>query len=658
MRIDEFYDLGLNEEELADLEQSLQILDKAVQQEEDLPLPESLRGEALLHLLDGVGQDPLEEELQPKSVKPAGKLIFGVFPQKYVAAAAMLAMAVMVGVAYNRLPRTAEISASDSGSSEAVGQAAENSAALTDALPDSTNGESGYASVLYQINDHYNRADKPVYDQDAVMQEEPPAEKNQSKRNPQTSADQDQALPEETEQDSGNALRKEPEASNEAVMQTAPENTAQDPAVPESTEEQPTADSLPPEQPENSLMTAQEDSSAAQGNASQDPQADSLPANDVLMAENEAEASESATTQFRTAAAANRLSAETAEGLTYTLVPNQENRCEAVLEVSTGETAEPVEVAISTEEPMAYSRVLYDDGSLIVVGNLLEYPDEYLGMTRTVYEEVGVEGEKPEEDLRNSFVEMTRVTVYAVSEQDPADLSVSHSYYQAGWCRDAAVTESGILYTVTNKSIYGVNGVTEYLTEVIPVVGSSGELHYMDSSRIYVDDCSTELDSYVVITGLSLRDPQAELDAVAYLGDRMPVARIAGDGVYLGRSITGAEKQVSRMIRFDGQDLTSVTESQDISGLLIPGSFLSLPDTGCAVLTGEPTEYTGGGISASTVLVLDRSLGMAAAAEVPVSPEEIRSVEVGERIMLIHTADRIYQVDFSQSSSPEVSVRV
>ena len=66
---------------------------------------------------------------------------------------------------------------------------------------------------------------------------------------------------------------------------------------------------------------------------------------------------------------------------------------------------------------------------------------------------------------------MTQVTVYSVSEENPADLSLSRDYYQAGWCRDAAVTESGTLYTVTNKSIYGVNGVTEYLTEVIPVVG-------------------------------------------------------------------------------------------------------------------------------------------------------------------------------------------
>ena len=109
---------------------------------------------------------------------------------------------------------------------------------------------------------------------------------------------------------------------------------------------------------------------------------------------------------------------------------------------------------------MAYSRVLYDDGNLIVVGNLLEYPEEYLQMTRTVYEEVGIEGKEVTSDLRNSFTEMTQVTVYSVSEENPADLSLSRDYYQAGWCRDAAVTESGTLYTVTNKSIYGVNGVT------------------------------------------------------------------------------------------------------------------------------------------------------------------------------------------------------
>ena len=49
-------------------------------------------------------------------------------------------------------------------------------------------------------------------------------------------------------------------------------------------------------------------------------------------------------------------------------------------------SAEPALVEITSEEPVAYSRVLYDDGNLIVVGNLLEYPEEYLQMTRTVYE--------------------------------------------------------------------------------------------------------------------------------------------------------------------------------------------------------------------------------------------------------------------------------
>ena len=52
MRIEDFHDLGLNEEELAELEQSLQLIGQAVQQEEEIPLPDSLRGEALLPLPD------------------------------------------------------------------------------------------------------------------------------------------------------------------------------------------------------------------------------------------------------------------------------------------------------------------------------------------------------------------------------------------------------------------------------------------------------------------------------------------------------------------------------------------------------------------------------------------------------------------------------
>ena len=44
--------------------------------------------------------------------------------------------------------------------------------------------------------------------------------------------------------------------------------------------------------------------------------------------------------------------------------------------------------------------------------------------------------------------------------------------------------------------------------------------------------------------------------------------------------------------------------------------------------------------------------------QVPVSPKEITSVEVLSQTMLIHTAEKTYQVDFTAPLSPEVSVRV
>ena len=151
MRIEDFHDLGLNEEELAELEQSLQLIGQAVQQEEEIPLPDSLRGEALLHLLDGVEQDAPDEEPVQEKTKPAGRLIFGVFPQKYLAAAAMLALAVMVGVAYNRLPRTAEIGTNEIGSSMASQEApadsgsSEEAVSPADSAPSDAQGETGYA---------------------------------------------------------------------------------------------------------------------------------------------------------------------------------------------------------------------------------------------------------------------------------------------------------------------------------------------------------------------------------------------------------------------------------------------------------------------------------------------------------------------------------
>ena len=68
MRIEDFHDLGLNEEELAELEQSLQLIGQAIQQEEEIPLPDSLRGEALLHLLDGVEIRAVFQQMGGKGV--------------------------------------------------------------------------------------------------------------------------------------------------------------------------------------------------------------------------------------------------------------------------------------------------------------------------------------------------------------------------------------------------------------------------------------------------------------------------------------------------------------------------------------------------------------------------------------------------------------
>ena len=405
MRIEDFHDLGLNEEELAELEQSLQLIGQAVQQEEEIPLPDSLRGEALLHLLDGVEQDAPDEEPVQEKTKPAGRLIFGVFPQKYLAAAAMLALAVMVGVAYNRLPRTAEIGTNEIGSSMASQEApadsgsSEEAASPADSAPSDAQGETGYASVLNQINDRYNREDKPVDYRGPVSEQEPQAEESQQKDNPQSG--EYRTEPEESE-----AAAEEPK--KDSSMLKAPGNTADQAVQPEadsvdssSADAGAAAQEAPPANESNSLMTAQ---GSVQADAANGIAADEAepPAEEPETAEDTEEAP--STTQFRVASMENRLSVEADTGYTYTLVPDEQDQCQAVLKVTSESTsAEPALVEITSEEPVAYSRVLYDDGNLIVVGNLLEYPEEYLQMTRTVYEEVGIEGKEVTSDLRTAL---------------------------------------------------------------------------------------------------------------------------------------------------------------------------------------------------------------------------------------------------------------
>lgn len=75
----------------------------------------------------------------------------------------MLALAVMVGVAYNRLPRTAEIGTTEIGSSMASQEAPADSGSSEEVVSpaDSAplNRGNGYASVLNQINGRYAEED-------------------------------------------------------------------------------------------------------------------------------------------------------------------------------------------------------------------------------------------------------------------------------------------------------------------------------------------------------------------------------------------------------------------------------------------------------------------------------------------------------------------
>ena len=639
MRIDDFQDLDLSEEELLELEQSLDLIGQTIEQEEEILLPDSLRGEALLHLLDGVEQD--EPEPQQEKRKSAGKLILGVFPQKYLAAAAMLALAVMVGAAYSRLPRTEKIDTSVSSvAPESQQIPEEDSEAAPDAALYTLQRLDGYASVLKEIDQRYNRDDKPVYDRKARLEAESPPEADQQKPNPQA-GEETAVITGQPEQESVQQAE-----TTEAVETDSPEENGQDSAAMK-------GGLMQVPSPYQSSTESQEDTSGSDTSDQVAADQGLFPSEDG--ADWEGAAEEPAASQFSSGTAVSDLSVTSDSGFTYTLVPDLQNRQQAVFEIRAAETMEPIRVEITNEEPILYRQVLYGDDSLIVVGDLLEYPDSYLCMTRTVYEEMGLEALGSGSDRRDDYVEMTQISVYRIAEQNQAELSHSQDYYQAGWYRTASMAEDGTLYTATDKNIYGAEGSTEYLTEVIPVVGSQTEMNYLDSSRIYVDRYSTELDSYAVISSLDLSQPAECMETVAYLGEQMPVVRIADDGVYLGCTIAGEQGDYSRMLRFDGQDLSVVTASEDLGGLLVPQSFVSLPDTGCAVLIDQQNG-TGRGISECVVLVLDWGLGTVATVPVAISPDEILWVEVSNQIMLVRTASQIYQIDLSTPLSPEVSV--
>ena len=67
------------------------------------------------------------------------------------------------------------------------------------------------------------------------------------------------------------------------------------------------------------------------------------------------------------------------------------------------------------------------------------------------------------------------------------------------------------------------------------MVGSQTEMNYLDSSRIYVDRYSTELDSYAVISSLDLSQPAEDAwRQLPIWANRCRLSALQNDEVYLG----------------------------------------------------------------------------------------------------------------------------
>ena len=86
-RKEDWSDLDLTGDEINELEGLLRMVEQELG-EADPPMPDSLKSEALLPLLDGVEQEepaPEEPSAEPEP-RRQGRLIFGLFPTKYLTA--------------------------------------------------------------------------------------------------------------------------------------------------------------------------------------------------------------------------------------------------------------------------------------------------------------------------------------------------------------------------------------------------------------------------------------------------------------------------------------------------------------------------------------------------------------------------------------------
>ena len=290
----------------------------------------------------------------------------------------------------------------------------------------------------------------------------------------------------------------------------------------------------------------------------------------------------------------------------------------------------------------------------MVIGTLHSYPESYLALTETVYEEVGLDQDVALEDRRNEFAEMVKIAVYDIDGEDPTRFTERYSYYQSGSYRNSAVTPDGTLVVVTNKAIYGISGVTEYMTESIPVADTPIGFQYLCGDSIHVDPTSLSLDSYAVIGEISLSGNATKPQMAAFLGDTMPASRITEDSVYVA-SVSYNEETESKIARFTAQDLTQYAETQDYTGVPVWSSCMSLSDGHIAILWETmPDNCTRGGILEHTVRIFDQSLGLVAEAPVELDLSKLEEITTTETTMEIRVDGITTTVDLSDPLNPVV----
>ena len=705
-RKEDWSDLDLTGDEINELEGLLRMVEQELG-EADPPMPDSLKSEALLPLLDGVEQEepaPEEPSAEPEP-RRQGRLIFGLFPTKYLTAAAMLAVAVGIGIAYKQMPRTPDIGiASGSEASTDGGNETEEG---------SSSEASAYADVLYAINERYDRENKPVYeppdqppagegapppppapagevdgpsfDTEAPAADEGTAQKQTPQSGGEDSGGSEAAAPQKKEPSADSYAGDEEEEEvvdrswtlddsddsvDGAVLGSAspdvstggstdPEDGAsaeeaelngavpEDAAVDEAAEEELLPEKTNPSIGVPEALGSEEDASVSEKT---DPDSGTPAASAAEGAAVPAPAGNS----LRAPAAVKRQKGNTAAGdCCYTLYATANGGEIAVSEADTGQQLAAVALDVP-EEGISYHTILSYGGRLVVIGTLHSYPESYLALTETVYEEVGLDQDVALEDRRNEFAEMVKIAVYDIDGEDPTRFTERYSYYQSGSYRNSAVTPDGTLVVVTNKAIYGISGVTEYMTESIPVADTPIGFQYLCGDSIHVDPTSLSLDSYAVIGEISLSGNATKPQMAAFLGDTMPASCITEDSVYVA-SVSYNEETESKIARFTAQDLTQYAETQDYTGVPVWSSCMSLSDGHIAILWETmPDNCTGGGILEHTVRIFDQSLGLVAEAPVELDLSKLEKITTTETTMEIRVDGITTTVDLSDPLNPVV----